>query len=511
MKVIDKIYNFLSRKITLLTLLSLIAIIVLSVIKILLGDFPFWHDPGRDLLLGLDNLKKPTLIGPPSGIPGIFYGPYWVWIISFAQLISWDPRIVLLIISTLPFFLIVPFLFFKYSKFFPKTIVFIMLFLLIFNFSYYTQIWSPNLAPMLYLLLVYITVYKSFGNKTKDYLRLFLIGFISAQIINFHVSYGIGILISIFVYFIYIYFFEHKKHFENERKSFKNFFYKFLLLSTGSALNFVPYLAFEVRHGFMQIKSLIYTFQKALFFNSSVVSQQGLTASAIVGKSIEKIGISLGFGKGALIAAILIFLVFILSRFKKADKNLSLNQQKLFLLLMFNLFITLFIYLLSKNPVWDYHFLTVEIIILFFIGFIAYKFKIIEKLLLIWVVLLILIKITFNINEFTKVDYKDNFRIEKKIVNLIFNDAGNKSFSYSAYNPAIYTYEYDYIFKWLKNEKYQSSQLNNSETNLIYLIVPKINAKEASSFISYKTPSKEYKSAKIWKMDNGISVYKRVK
>ena len=96
-------------------------------------------------------------------------------------------------------------------------------------------------------------------------------------------------------------------------------------------------------------------------------------------------------------------------------------------------------------------------------------------------------------------------------MNLIYNDAGNKSFSYSAYNPAIYTYEYDYIFKWLKNEKYQSSQLNNNETNLIYLIVPKISAKDTSSFISYKTPSKDYKSAKIWKMDNGISVYKRVK
>src|SRR3989338_7604981 len=69
------------------------------------GAIPFWYDPARDLLMAWDNLKKITLIGSTSGIPGIFYGPYWIWLLSIGVAISKDPRVVLFLIITLPYFI----------------------------------------------------------------------------------------------------------------------------------------------------------------------------------------------------------------------------------------------------------------------------------------------------------------------------------------------------------------------------------------------------------------------
>src|SRR6187551_3411896 len=72
------------------------------------ASIPFWYDPARDMLMGWDNLHKFTLIGPTTGIPGLFYGPYWIWMLSLGELFSKDPRIVILIVATLPYLILFP-------------------------------------------------------------------------------------------------------------------------------------------------------------------------------------------------------------------------------------------------------------------------------------------------------------------------------------------------------------------------------------------------------------------
>lgn len=48
------------------------------------GFFAFTYDQGRDLLAVADIVenKNPTLIGPTTGLPGIFYGPWWYYFLS---------------------------------------------------------------------------------------------------------------------------------------------------------------------------------------------------------------------------------------------------------------------------------------------------------------------------------------------------------------------------------------------------------------------------------------------
>jgi hypothetical protein len=102
--------------------LSILYPLILSLNNILNASMPFWFDPARDFLLAFDNLKKPTLIGPPSGIPSVFYGPYWIWTISVGLVFSRDPRFVAILVSLLPYFTIFPIVLFKFSYVYVKPI-----------------------------------------------------------------------------------------------------------------------------------------------------------------------------------------------------------------------------------------------------------------------------------------------------------------------------------------------------------------------------------------------------
>src|SRR6266403_2890791 len=96
-------------------LLSLVPLIgILN--KIWTGEFALWYDPARDLLSGLANLQKPTLIGPTTGIPGVFYGPYWIWLLSLGEIISRNPRVVTIVVETIPYVLLFPFILSRFSK-----------------------------------------------------------------------------------------------------------------------------------------------------------------------------------------------------------------------------------------------------------------------------------------------------------------------------------------------------------------------------------------------------------
>src|SRR5258708_8759069 len=119
---------------------SILLTCVFSLREILSGSIAFWFDPARDLLSALNNLHKLTLIGPTSGIPGIFYGPYWIWLLSFAETISKDPRIIALVVQSVPYLIIFPIILWRYKELFgtPVTIGLWLLFMLSFN-SYATQ------------------------------------------------------------------------------------------------------------------------------------------------------------------------------------------------------------------------------------------------------------------------------------------------------------------------------------------------------------------------------------
>ncbi len=469
--------------------------------SILEGSIPFWFDPARDFIMALENLKKLSLIGPPTGIPGIFYGPYWIWLISLAMLLTRDPRFIALLILTIPYFFIFPFILFKFRNIFGKTTCILLWLLFILSFSKYaTFLWNPHLAALLFLSLVYLLVASPLNKLNK----LLLAGLICGLIMNIHLSFGIGIA---FASVLYIIIEEIKYSISNKAKWIQNMFNNFKFIPfyfLGIAFAFTPFILFESRHGFHQINAFVHTLRDAFFYNSSVVGQTGLNKAEIIVHFLSTVNILLQIPEWIVNKLFLLTGIYLLYQIIRGKLRLNVGERKLLLFLTLCSVSLVYLYLSSKNPVWEYHFIGVEIITLLSIGLAAKKFSLFRYGLIIWVSFLLLKNIvSFVSAPAANILATSSYATKKYIVELVYKDAAQKPFAVFAYSPSIYTYDYDYLFGWLGKHKLSS--------DLIYLIIPKSKEAIVTDFTNYRTPQNHYITLKEWHIVDGTTILKRGK
>lgn len=369
----------------------------------------------------------------------------------------------------------------------------------ILNFiGYTTQIWNPYLAPLFFLILIYLVVFTS--TKKLDRLtifRVFLIGILSGLVINFHISFGIGVTLGTLVFLLIT-----TVH-NNKSDVFKLTITFFL----GLLFTFIPFLLFESRHGFNQIKTAMMTISSA----GAVVGQTGLSKNQILlhffAKFSELLGVPGGFSYMILTLSTLLFLYLIVRKQIKFR-----DEEKKLLFLLATIFITILtIYLISKNPVWPYHFIGVEMIFLFLIALICKKIPLIKNLLGIWVMILLIINTTTFVKSFYTSSANASLNIEKQVVTTISHDAKEKTYTVFIYNSSIYTYDYSYVFNWLvkKAVPFDPGQIP-TDSALVYLVIP-ADYKRSKDFIQYRTPDTNYKTSNQWTFPDGTMVVKRQK
>ncbi len=477
----------------------------LIAIKILIdGSFPFWDDPARDFLLGWENHSKISLIGPPSGIPGIFYGPYWIWILSLALFISRDPRIVIFLVFTIPYFVGIPFILFKLSKYFAKLSILSgwILFVFSFGIGYSTSAWNPHLAPVLLVFLLYFFINTDLRHPTRsDYVNFLILGGLLGLVLNFHISLGIGLLVGILLYAVI----QFIRHFQTE-KSFLTYFRKnvifFICFLIGLLIVFLPFFIFELRHGFQQVQTILAT----LTAKGSVVSVKGLSDEAILVEFFKRLA-SFLFLPLPIVEIGIFFSIFLLvlkiREFTEKEKSL--------LLLLLSFFIgVITIYLSSKNPVWDYHLRGTEIIFLFLLLLLG-KFSTIRYSFFLWAIIVVVINIFGFIQSLSQNPLLlPGFASKAKVAQLIIKDAKEKDYVIFAYNDSIYTYEYAYLFKWLANKDVPFDPGNNPKNkDLVYLIIPPIKDELKENFINFRTKNEIYKTTSTWRIPDGTVIIRR--
>lgn len=495
---------------SLILFLSVVFPLYISLRDIAIESIPFWYDPARDLLIAWDNLSKFTLIGPPSGIPGIFYGPQWIWFLSFGLIFSKDPRIVTALVLALPYFTVFPLLYFRFAKLFGKRIIVLLWLLFILGYkTYTTQIWNLHLATFFLLIIVYILVFTDFKIKEyKTYFRILLAGFFAGLLINVHISFGVIILLSYLVFFVFefILFTPKYKWKDNLGKEIT----ALSLFTLGLVLSFAPNLAFEIRHGFNQTQALIEMIDKSLH-NSAVVGYLGLSRNDILSNFFGITGKLLNLPQNIINLLYLVILCHFIFRLKTYLTGFNRLAQKLVLFLIISNLCILIIFLTSKNPVWAYHFIGSEILILFFFGLILTKFNLLKNLLTIWVILLVFYNIYLLTLPSEIPQYKvSNLATKKYIVDTIYKDTQKESFAVFAFSSAIYTYDYDYLFRWYGTDKYPNQIPEDAaQVKNVYLIIPKVDDPIKLDFINYKTSSKEYKTMQEWKIPDGTTIIKR--
>jgi hypothetical protein len=483
-------------------ILALLVPFLIASYPILTGSISFWYDPARDFLLAYDNLHKLTLIGPTSGIPGLFYGPYWVWLLSFGLLFSLDPKVVIFIVLTLPYFTIFPYIIYKFRTMFGlvTSILLWLLFILGNGIHYAINPWNPHLAPLLFLILVYLIIFTDFTEENVlRYGKSVIMGIVAGLIINFHISFGLGVLTGVIIFFI-LYFWKIKL-------SLKSSFTIIFLFGFGVFVTSIPFIVFELRHGFHQIQTIL----NVAASKGSVVTVTGISKEAILFGFFNSVQallqIPLLFAYLFIACGIITYLYqlkFKKIAFKELDKKL--------LLLLFSVSAgILSLYLSSKNPVWSYHFIGTEIIALLFIGIIIHKNKFLQIILAILVCVLTEISIVGTIQSFQHGSNNPSLATREYVTRIINTDAKDASYTVFAYNPAIYSYEYAYLFKWIaqKDVPYDPG-MNPQGSHLVYLIIPAKTA-SADDFINSRTSNKLYKTIARWDSPDGTIILKRIK
>ncbi len=481
-------------------ILAVILPIPIILINIFSGSIPFWFDPARDFLSALSSQHKLTLIGQPTGIPGLFYGPYWVWLLSVPLLFSKDPRVVQLLVLGIPYMLIFPLVLYRFKLIFDLKIITALYLLFAFSFMRYAIFpWNPHLAPLLVLVIIYLLVFKDRTNN-KNLLYVFLAGLFSGVVGNFHISFDIGLIGGTLLYFFIS--FLKKINLEN----FKRTLIESVLYFFGFLLAFAPFLLFEARHGFYQTKTAITTFLSPY----AVVGLKGLTSEEIWNNFllIPARIIQLPDLYGNLLFVILIIILgWVISR----KVGLVEKEKNLLILTLSILVCVLFIFLSSKNPVWEYHFIAAEIPFLLLLGLIMRKLRLAKILFLVWAIVILATSYSnFFIKPRPSVLSYDSLAKKEFIVKLINQDAKGSAYTVFAYNPAIYTYDYSYLFDWLagKDMSYDPGQIKERE-DTVYLIIQKTDPGIFQDYINVHAPDNLYKTTKKWKIADGTVVLKR--
>lgn len=482
---------------------------LLAVGNVFQGRMAFWFDPARDLTLAIQNLHHPTLIGQPSGIPHIFYGPYWIWLISLVLIFSRDPRLVVFFILTIPYFTIFPFVLYKFTKQFGVLVFGSLWFLFIINFiGYSDQLWNTHLGPLFFLLTLFF-LFKTSTVEKKRFLYVGLSGISSGLTANFHLSLGISVFAGSMVFLILNSIWEFRAEKQSKRSIIHLALTPLMFLMFFMAI-FAPFVLFEIRHGFLQTKSFLFAVENSIVYDSAVVGQTGLDYFGRVATFFQRFGTLLNINISLGYISLFALSVEILIKWWKKKMKFTRDEKKILLLLITISSVIIATYLATRNPVWDYYYIGVEIIFVLFLAVFFKKTFVAPAVVIVALILtinpaikLIGQSISHNANN------TSDLSSEEQVVDSVYKDSGNNQFYYYAYSPEIYTYDYDYLFKYSSSESEKNKLDSNSNT--VYLIIPSVSSGVRTDFIHYKTPDANYKTLKTWYSPNGTLVIKRRK
>lgn len=405
----------------------------------------FWYDQGRDALVIWDLIKngKMFLIGPTTGIEGVFRGPWYYYLITpFYFLGSGNPvypMVFLTIISILAIFVL-----YKVGESLGgKKTALIAAFIA--GLSIYivnASRWLSNPTPMLLIGISMIWAIFRFLEGKKYSLPL--VALISGMAMNFGSAMEIFYFPAILIILVW------------KRKNLPNI--KTILFSIAIfAAIFAPQILFEIRHpGVLTTPIQKFLFQESSF---SIPFWEILKERVPFYYSVfySKFWLEGGNLFAPFFAITVLTLIF---KGKEIFKNQKYVVVSLFTFMPFlgGLFFSG-----NHGNVYDYYFTGYYLIFILFFSYLLTKIA--EKKLGKIIVLLFLIIFFYkNIVLYKEIygkyiyDYKVvNLGIQLPAIEWIYKNAGDRDFNVDSYVPPVIPYAYDYLFKWLGTTKYNKT------------------------------------------------------
>jgi 4-amino-4-deoxy-L-arabinose transferase-like glycosyltransferase len=213
----------------------------------------FLGDEGRDALVAYNILHgKLTLLGPTASVGGFFLGPVYYYLISpFLLLFNYNPVGPAVMVAI--FGIATVWLVYKIgSEFFnPRVGMFAAILYAVspLVIAHSRSSWNPNIMPFFSL----ITLYFLFRGLKKDSFWLILLSgvFLGITMQLHYLATFLGVIIFVYI-FLYQILLKNNKLVLHFGESVKIYF----LLSLGFLIGFSPFLIFEVRHNFPNVRSI---------------------------------------------------------------------------------------------------------------------------------------------------------------------------------------------------------------------------------------------------------------
>lgn len=397
----------------------------------------FYFDQGRDALVIWDFLynHKFFLIGPTTGLAGIFRGPYYYYLIAPFYFLGRGNPIwpsVFLALTTI-FAGLLGYILGKKILNREAGVIFAILSSFSFNIIFASR-WLSNPTPMLLLsmVLVWAMIKVTEGKKWAWPVIALTSGL---SLFNFGSSGELFYFPALLIFLIWQW---------KNRPDLKNLIVSVILF----VLTFAPLVLFDMKHQGILRNNIISTFgrQKSFVIPSfSFVSDRTKLYYDIFTNKIFQNRKKPEVFTLAVVG--LSFLAFL--------PNLIKNKGfKVVLLLLLSATIGLYFYQGNYGVLYDYYMTGYYLIFVFLFSLVLAKIwqYPVGKLFVVFFMYL------FLTNNLVVVNYKisDNldgpesigFLNQKQAIDWIYKDAGDKPFNVDEYVPPVIPYAYEYLFKW---------------------------------------------------------------
>ncbi len=447
-------------------ILVILAMVLTGVIRftpVFDGGFPFLFDHGRDML-EVKNIvvnHHPTLIGPFTGLQGVFQGPLHYYLLAMPFLISeGNPAANIFTMGFLGVLgTLLCYLFGRtmYGRLFG-IIVALFFALSPASISFSTIFWNPYWIPFCMIFFMYC-MHKALKNPKY----LLWCGVISGVIAQFELAFGGNlILVAIILSLFFI-----KKFYAN------NYFWYMILLFL---LSFSAQILFDLKHEFLMSRSII-----QLLEGKNVSLGESIPYPTRLYYRLDEIRkATINTVSGADFFRYLFALIGLAYVFRTMYKLDSLEGKRILFFLACPLWFFAF-FLLYPRPAWEWYWVGLQVSYYFFVAYAMSRFMKLHQVNFLVLSALLLIWSVYTYSHYwghsEVVDTNPGtFRNEIRIIDDIYADSQGKPFGAFVYTPPIYDYNYNYLFWWRGSTKY-SYVPNDSKDSLFYLIIEKDDPK----------------------------------
>lgn len=426
------------------------------------GTFAYTYDVGRDLLAVRDLVdgQKLSLIGPTTGLPGVFYGPWWYLMLApFFIIFGGNPVGIAFTVAFVGI-LLIPLSFLLGRKIRGDTLGLVMALFVGISaelIAISAQIWNPNIAPIFVLFALFL-LYKIYTKTDKPWVY-FLLGIVLLLTFEIEIIFGLffstGVVASILLI---------------RRLRIK--LISIAAFAIGALIILSPRILFEVRHGFLMIQSFI------KYFAGGAEGDRiagGFTTILLNRLDMFWTEFSYTIAFGNKIEGLLIFvfavlgLIFVYKKLNNLEKDFIKTS---------GIILTVFFLgtLAFAHNIWPHYLIGLPIIYLLVVSIIVSGLGIIfKKNLIIYILLLVWLGGNLpgiiKINSIGNTSWEGNaslYRNQLAVVDYAFKNANGQKFKYVVYTPPVFDYTYRYLFSWLANKYNNPPQ---TKVNIAYFIL----------------------------------------